>query len=419
MIICRDSPECIILSSFRRKSMRNSTYISVCILVSMFILPQMVTAMEVYKNDDITLKAGFWGQAWYQTVSDGIDSNGDGRQDADIYDTMIRRAYFYAGADFRDIGGMFIHVAGDRIGQDNMQNRPSLGLGANLVVRDAWLTWNVWKKMVRLQVGRMYIPLTRNYGTTSTKSLLSLDLNWVQGGIRGGIFYPSKVGRDDGVCVWGNVIEDRLQYRIMVAEGIGDDAVNPSDNPRFAGRVSWAFMEPETAWFNAGTYLGEKKILTVGAGVDFQGDLNYDSPDKRYDYSAYTMDVHWDQPLGPPGAAITAEAAYIHVNNGPNSINYTHFTKGDDADIFSMKAGYLLPWKLFTLGVQPAFHYEYIDADNGSATSIFGGGINVFVYGQANKLSFDVTSVDQGEETYGSRPVQDHIICTVQLAVGF
>lgn len=399
--------------------MKVRTCFSVCVLMVVFIFPQLVMAMEVYKNDDFTLKAGFWGQAWYQTVSDAVDSDGDGRQDADIYDTMIRRAYFYAGADFRDMAGMFIHVAGDRIDQENMQNRPSLGLGANLVVRDAWLTFNLWKKMVRLQVGRMYVPLTRNYGTTSTKSLLSLDLNWVQGGIRGGIFYPSKVGRDDGVCLWGNVIEDRLQYRLMVAEGIGDDTVNPSDSLRFAGRLSWAFLEPETAWFNAGTYLGRKKVLTVGAGVDFQGDLDYGSPDKRYDYSAYTVDVHWDQPLGPAEAALTAEAAYIHVNNGPNSINYTHFTKGNDADIISMKAGYFLPWRPFTLGFQPAFHYEYIDSNNGSATTVFGGGINVFVYGQANKLSLDVTAVRQGEETYGTRPVQDHVICTVQLAMGF
>ena len=106
--------------------MKVRAYCSVCVLLAMFIFPQMVMAMEVYKNDDFALKAGFWGQAWYQTVSDAIDSDADSRQDADIYDTMIRRVYFYAGADFRDIAGMFIHVAGDRIDQDNVQNRPVL-----------------------------------------------------------------------------------------------------------------------------------------------------------------------------------------------------------------------------------------------------------------------------------------------------
>ena len=391
----------------------------VCVFAAAVLLSQTVSAMEVYKNDDFKLKAGFWGQAWYQTVSDGRDTDGDGEQDSDIYDTLIRRAYFYAGADYRDIASMFIHVAGDRIDQDYMHDRPSLGLGSNLVVRDAWVNINIWKKMVRLQIGRMYVPLTRNYGTTSTKSLLALDLNWSQGGIRGGIFYPSKVGRDDAVCLWGNVLEDRLQYRFMLGEGIGNDDVNPGDHPRFAGRLSWAFMEPETSWFNAGTYLGKKKVLTVGVGWDFQSDLDYGSPNRTYDYAAYTVDVHWDQPIGPGAGAVSAEAAYIHVNNGPNSINYTHFTRGDNADIVSMKAGYLLPWRPVSFGFQPVFHYEYIDGQGGDGTNIFGGGVNWFLYGQANKLSFDITSVQQGDETYGSRPVQDHLICTLQLALGF
>ena len=203
----------------------------------------------------------------------------------------------------------------------------------------------------------------------------------------------------------------------MLAEGIGDDHLNPGDHPRFVGRLSWAFMEPETAWFNAGTYLGKKRVLTVGAGVDFQSDLDYGSDSRTYDYAAYTIDVHWDQPVG--AGAVTAEAAYIHVNNGPNSINYTHFTRGDNADIVSLKGGYLLPWRPVDFGFQPVFHYEYIDGEHGDGTNIFGGGMNWFLYGQANKLSFDVTAVEQGDETYGSRPVQDHLICTLQLAVGF
>ncbi len=399
--------------------MRNRELLTITIFIVLLLTVQAATAMEVYKNDDFKVKAGFWGQAWYQTVSDGRDTDGDGRQDSTIYDTMIRRAYFYAGADFRDYVSAFIHVAGDRIDQDYMHDRPSLGLGSNLVVRDWWLDFNLWHKMVRLKVGRMYVPLTRNYGTTSTKSLLSLDLNWAQGGIRGGIFYPSKVGRDDAVCLWGNILEDRLQYRFMLGEGIGNDDINPGDHPRFAGRISWAFLEPETGWFNAGTYLGKKNVLTVGAGVDFQSDLDYGSPNRSYDYAAYTIDVHYDQSLGANLGAVTAEAAYIHVNNGPNSINYTHFTRGDNADIASVKAGYLLPWQPYDFGFQPVFHYEYIDGEGGDGTHIVGGGVNWFFHGQANKLSFDITTVQQEDETYGSRPVQDHLICTFQLALGF
>ena len=186
-----------------------------------------VRGMEIYKSDFMSLKAGFWGQAWYQTVSDGRDTDGNGRQESGIYDTLIRRAYFYAGGSLGERVSFFVHVSSDRLGQDYIHNRPAFGLGANMALRDGWVTFDLWKRMIRLQIGRMYIPLTRNYGTTSTRSLLNLDLDWTQGGIRSGAFYPSKVGRDDGICLWGNVLNNRLQYRFMVGEGIWDDSLNP------------------------------------------------------------------------------------------------------------------------------------------------------------------------------------------------
>ena len=158
-------------------------------------------------------------------------------------------------------------------------------------------------------------------------------------------------------------------------------------------------------------------MLSLGAGVDFQSDLDYGASSRKYDYAAY--DVHWDQPVGPEGGAVTCEAAYIHINNGPNAINYTHLTRGDNADIYSAKAGYLLPWHPFSFGFQPSIHYGRVDSEGWDATNIFGGGMNWFIKGHANKLSFDVTAVEQGDETHGSRPVQDHLLVTLPLAMGF
>ncbi len=387
-------------------------------IVFLFLLETPASAYEIYRTEKLDLQAGFWGQAWYQTISDGRDTDGDGRQDSGIYDTMIRRAYLYAKARYADRISLFAHLAGDRLGQDYIHNRPSLGLGANMVFRDAWITLNLLEKRIRIQAGRMYVPLTRNYGTTSTKSLLNLDLNWSQGGVRGSIFYPSRVGRDDGVCLWGNILEKKLQYRFMAAKGVYDDNVNPGDHPRFAGRISWAFFEPETTWFNKGTYLGKKRILSVGAGADLQNDLYLKTGKKNY--SAYTFDVHYDdRPFGPENGAVTAEAAFIRINNGPNSLSYTHFVSGSDASIYSLKTGYLLPWKPVYGSLQPSVHFECIDPVGADATYIFGGGVNYFFKGQANKISFDITGVEQGKQSYGGRPVQDHLIATFQLALGF
>ena len=138
----------------------------------------------------------------------------------------------------------------------NLDNS-GMGLGTGVAWRDLWITLNL-DEALKIQMGRMYVPLTRNYGTTSTKCMLTADLPFLQGGSRGGIFYAQKVGRDDGLTLWGNPLDGRLQYRVMISEGVEGNA-NPEDNLRFVGRVSVSLLEPETGWFNKGTYLGEEK----------------------------------------------------------------------------------------------------------------------------------------------------------------
>ncbi len=391
-------------------------YILISLLVFFSIGVTSSLAMKVYEQGETRLDAGFWGQAWYQYVQDGRDKDHDGIQEGNIYDSMIRRAYFYVKASLNPWFSFFLHYAGDRIDQDGLHKRPSLGLGANLIIRGAWTTIKLPDDRLKIQIGRMYIPFTRNYGTTSTKTLLTTDLNWSQGGIRGGIFYPSKVGRDDGICLWGNILDKRLQYRLMVAEGIGKEEINPDDNYRYAGRISWAFWEPETSWFNKGTYLGQKSILTVGVGIDMENDLRYAG--RKEDYLAWTLDLHLDTRLKKQGA-ITMEASYVHLENGPNALNYTHLVRGDDADIIGVQAGYLLPQKVLGTRIQPFAHYERIDVSHKDATNIYGIGFNCFIKDQANKLSIDITWLDQENEFFGPRPVQDHLILTLQMAVGF
>jgi len=134
-------------------------------------------------------------------------------------------------------------------------------------------------------------------------------------------------------------------------------------------------------------------------------------------YFAWTADIHYDKPLSN-GGAITAEAAYINIESGANSITYTQFGSGDDGAIYSLKAGYLFPGQIGIGQLQPFAHYEYIDVDVSGKddTSVYGIGLNYFFKGHANKLSFDVAYVDQEQATAS---VQDHLAVTFQIAVGF
>jgi hypothetical protein len=366
-------------------------------------------------NDQTKGEIGFWGQVWYQYVEDGQDSDGDSIDDKGLNDFMIRRAYLYIKGQATPYFGFFTHIASDRVGQDGLDDS-SNGLGSGVAIRDLWVTLKLHEAF-KLQAGRMYVPLTRNYGTTSTKALLTTDLDWAQGGIRSNIFYPSKVGRDDGATLWGNINEGLIQYRFMAGEGAESDATNPDDNLRFAGRVSVSLFDPETGWFNQGTYLGKKRVLSLGAGADYQKDLMFGAEED--DYFAWTVDVFYDQPLGSYGA-LTFEGAFIDINNGPNGISFTQQTVGDDASIISLKAGYLFPDKLGPGQLQPFAHWQYIDVDESDkdATNVYGLGLNYYIKGHANKLSLDLTYVDQKDEIRAQN-IQDRFIGTIQIAAGF
>ncbi len=382
--------------------------------VFLLLFPAMVWSVEVYRQGEASFHVGFWGQAWYQYVDDYTDTDGDGVGDESINDFMTRRAYFYVKGIVNPWFSFFVHYAGDRIGQQDLDN-PSVGLGSGLALRDGWITMKLAGEALMVQAGRMYVPFTRNYGTTSTKTLLTTDLDWGQGGVRSGIFYPSKVGRDDSVCLWGNISGGKFQYRLMIGEGVEGSARNPDDNLRFAGRVSVSLFDPETGWFNKGTYLGKKRVLSIGAGFDYQEDIKATSSSTtKDDYSAWTVDLFWDQPLG--AGAITLEAAYIDIDHSANGVTWTYLSAGDDASIVSVKAGYLFPGKIGVGQLQPFVHYQNFDVDNEDDTDVYGIGLNYYIKGLANKISLDLTFVDQDRE---SGSIQDHVIFTFQIAAGF
>jgi len=352
-------------------------------------------------DDQTRGEIGLWTQAWYQFVEDG-------RGDEDLNDFMIRRAYMYLKADVTKHVSFFTHVASDRVGQDGLNNS-GMGLGSGVAWRDLWITVAL-SPALKVQAGRMYVPLTRNYGTTSTKCMLTTDLPFMQGGVRGSIFYASKVGRDDGVTIWGNPMDGMLQYRFMISEGVESSAENPEDSLRYVGRLSLSLLEPETGWFNKGTYIGKKNVLSLGLGLDSQCDLMLGGTED--DNQVWTADVFYDHPLGE--GAITAEAAYIDIEHCTQDHNFTDLSKGDDAENWYVNVGYLLPGSFGPGQLQPYVRYETVDVDGEDETDFLSLGLNYFIKGHDCKLSADYTSVDQGSD---NRDDQD--IITFQLAVGF
>lgn len=171
-----------------------------------------------------------------------------------------------------------------------------------------------------------------------------------------------RESRDFGVLLWGNLYDDRIQYKVAAMKGL-DRRDAPGSNLRYTARVHLSLLEPENLPIYFGTYLGKKKVLTLGAGVQFEPDAVYGNVAAAAfpkDYLAWTYDVFFEYPTS--AGTITASAAYLKVD-------FDDAYKGGDPDPFAVgihgekngwyaKAGYMLPNKVGPGNVQFFGRYE-------------------------------------------------------------
>lgn len=178
-------------------------------LLTLTSAPQRARGQEVYRDGDRSLSLGLWGQSWYQFVEGGGDEDAGG-ESRDLHDFMLRRLYFSVRGSVTPSLGFFVHLAGDRLGQRQL-DRAGLGLGTGLAVRDAWVTLRLAGQAAQLQVGRMYIPFTLNPGNRLrtagrlTLSLFEPETGWFNQG--------SSLGRRRTLTLGAGVDRQRLGFQ--------------------------------------------------------------------------------------------------------------------------------------------------------------------------------------------------------------
>ncbi|MGE5814666.1 MAG: porin [Acidobacteriota bacterium] len=351
-------------------------------------------------QDAPSFQLGGRAQVWYEALQHAAPDHTTGQ------DFLIRRAYITLNGKLPGNVSLVAQIGGDRIGQQGLDN-PGLAVGSGVAFRDLFIAWEP-TPAVRLQLGRMCIPFVRAFGSESAFGLLALDVPFSQGGTRGALFYASKVGRDDGIVLWGTPLDGHLQYRLGVMEGV-EGSSNPSDSLRYAGRFIVNVFDPETTYATRGTYLGTKRVLALAAGFDRQSDLAT-STVAAYDPQAWTTDVFFDQPVR--GGAVTVEASFSDVNGLTQPMAFAGLTPGADARIGYMLGGYLLPQPIGKARLQVYGRYESIDGPDDSDTTVPAFGANVLLRGQDFKTSAEWSRIDHT----GSDPVQ---IFTVQMQIAF
>ena len=222
-------------------------------------------------------------------------------------------------------------------------------------VLDAFFIANYSEKF-HLRAGLTKDPLVRQHNVGCFFPL-SLD--------RSLFVYTSipRVSRDFGLLLWGNLMDKRLQYKISAMEGI-DSTQQASSTLRYTGRLHYSFWDPEDLPLYWSTYLGTKKVLTIGGGYQFEMDAAYGNQALRTlptDYQAWTFDLFMEYPTAAAGTFDFGAAyldsdfddAYLGGDPSPQSVGIDGQKNG-----YYVMAGYLLPNKLGPGQVQFFGRYE-------------------------------------------------------------
>lgn len=225
---------------------------------------------------------------------------------ADKYDFSIQRIRFLLKGRINKHWRFFVGTLTNRYGANGDND-------TNVFIADAWFEFFL-NRQFRVNVGVLKTAFSRHALFAGAK-LHGIDVH--------SFFIKRSVAdqqthvipfRDMGIMIRGLLFDDRVDYRLSITDGL--EPGGGADNPRFVGRVGYNFFDAEPEFFLANSYLGARKVLTVGFSYDIQANIGVpDTPLGVYDpnkdlYWALAADLHADIPFGKQG--IVAELAFYY-----------------------------------------------------------------------------------------------------------
>jgi hypothetical protein len=263
-------------------------YLTISTLVAGFLLVALPArgAVELKVSDDYFMKLGLLVQPWVQLTNDPQSATDLA---SDFY---VRRTRVIMSGQVSKWVSFFMET-----------DIPNWGKGGNwtpdFFVQDVFVTGE-FGEAFKLDVG-MILPAFVRQSRQGATSLHTLDYHTAL------VKYPAgmtKVWRDMGVGARGLLFDKKLDYRVSVTNG----KVGPVDDiPRFTGRLAYNFFDAEEGFFLGGTYLGAKRVLSIGAAFDVQPDI----VDGGNAYYALGGDVFWDLPMNG-GDRLSGQVDFVY-----------------------------------------------------------------------------------------------------------
>lgn len=297
-----------------------------CIL----LVPTGARAQAVLKvNDSVSVRFGFLSQTW-------ADFSQNVRQDSSYAQNVFeRRLRFIMGVQVGPHLSFFFQTDNPNLGRSGPGSTKALGSG--FITQDAYVEVKPGRSSaLLLDAGLQYVPFCRNC-MESAATILPMDLGAYSYLQNAGT--ASSGGRDVGFVGRGYLLGERLEYRAGVFSGArlstAADVQTATNSLRGAGRLQLQLLDPEApAYSYPGSYLGRKKVLTVGGALDAQSS-----------YRGLAVDGFLSLPMGSDG--ITTQVNFIHYD-GHELIPLL-----PKQDTFEAEAGYhfngvkFTPWAKF------------------------------------------------------------------------
>jgi hypothetical protein len=301
--------------------------------------------LKIYMSDDSSryVKATGMAQIWVRYNDNNPGSTVNGTREKETFDVGLRRMRYQVLAQVNKKVFFYSQIGINSVNSISARK-------AQIFFHDVTGEYAVYKNYFTIGTGLSGWNGTARYTSSSVSTILALDLPYEmettnditdQFVRKMGVYAKGKIGGFDYRLSASNPFPVQTATTVPGAAAVAtlpatgtNTAYYSTRNPnlQYQGYFMWQFLDKESNQvpYMVGSYLGKKRVLNLGAGFAYQKDaMWYRSTNVTGDtimtpLQQFGVDVYYDSYLNKEKqTAITAYAAYLNFNYGPNYIRNT------------------------------------------------------------------------------------------------